>query len=1027
MLAWLAAWTGCTGGPCDRLAAVGVESARCPDSELRLRLVASLAGGHRGGALPAPAEDGSLPVPPDATTLTLGTRMGWLEGDGPTPVHRDAAYRGPAQVTVTLLDRERRSTEVAATAFAPDGDDRRAVLALPDVPDGDYLLAVDVDAGFDRGRVEIPVSFYAPALVHVLTDRPLYRPGEDVRFRSLVLRAADGVPLGDRPGRWLVTAPDGVNLLTETDTAGAWGVADSELPLRPDAVPGTYVLRYQSGRDADEVRFEVRPFELPRVTAEALGDRSWFRPGDPLALHGAARYASGAPVADAAVAVTLDDPGPWPVPVEWRETRTVRTGPDGTFRLSFGGVPRDLLGRVELTAHVVVTEPAGESVAAAVPLVLSQESLRVAAVTELGDGLVGGVNNRAWLLVTTPDGAPLAGAAVEVRNPWDPTSPPKRAEADEDGVAVVQLDPGDPVTIVSPPMPVREAPVDPTSIDEGSGPRFSDVQELGEVRPASLAEARGFDRAAAAVAPCAEATTADVRRAVAIGVSAGGAVTTVHAGGDDDVGRCVAQRLRGASFPPGSERTFRAQLELPASFRPWVEFAARGQAVGTQERAVLEAAQRRAPALRSCFVPGVGEAGQTLLSVHWSTAPKSARALVRVAPGQDHGVSSATLGCATRALTGGLDLAEPASDGSMGVLVASLRVPELPGAAPPPPKPAAVTSTGYQLRVSASGPGGPAEGTLVLPVGRVPEVRLRATPSLALPGEVVVVEVLRGPDSTRELPEALALVQAGQEVTRAELTGNTARFTIPETLRGFVKVEWAGVRQQILVERPDRMRVSLATDRAAYRPGETAVLEIRTAAGDHPEQAAVGLSGVDATLGGLVPLPGPDELGRVTVRAHSTSPPFGRFDARALLLGRIRGRNAAQVAVQRVVEPGGASTQTPPAAGSVTFEPREAEVLEASFARALGVAARRVRDWERGAAAGDTFDNDAMVRVWSDTLAELRDAGTPALDAWGRELSLPRLPPPLLAQLDPRQLVRDGTHLPEDLVAWAHHVAQSSR
>jgi len=47
-----------------------------------------------------------------------------------------------------------------------------------------------------------------------------------------------------------------------------------------------------------------------------------------------------------------------------------------------------------------------------------------------------------------------------------------------------------------------------------------------------------------------------------------------------------------------------------------------------------------------------------------------------------------------------------------------------------------------------------------------------------------------------------------------------------------------------------------------------------------------------------------------------------------------------------------------------------------------------------------------------------------ASDAWGRPLRLHRLPADLLALTEPRALIVNGTHLPEDVQNWAQWVAK---
>ena len=70
----------------------------------------------------------------------------------------------------------------------------------------------------------MPLALYAPALAHVATDRPLYKPGQEVLLRSVLLKRTDLSPLDGRPGRWRILAPDGTEMHTERSKAGAFGV-----------------------------------------------------------------------------------------------------------------------------------------------------------------------------------------------------------------------------------------------------------------------------------------------------------------------------------------------------------------------------------------------------------------------------------------------------------------------------------------------------------------------------------------------------------------------------------------------------------------------------------------------------------------------------------------------------------------------------------------------------------------------------------------------------------------------------------
>ncbi|MFT5459968.1 MAG: hypothetical protein ACI9K2_006483, partial [Myxococcota bacterium] len=138
------------------------------------------------------------------------------------------------------------------------------------------------------------------------------------------------------------------------------------------------------------------------------------------------------------------------------------------------------------------------------------------------------------------------------------------------------------------------------------------------------------------------------------------------------------------------------------------------------------------------------------------------------------------------------------------------------------------------------------------------------------------------------------------------------------------------------------------------------------------------------------------------------------------------GEHAARAAVARI-------TQLPPSAGLARVSASGAvvvpvvETLTRSFYRALEALVVRVREWEAAAADGDTMRPATMAALWSSTLEALDDAGTPAVDAFGRRLELAGLPEDLLEQVDPRRVVSDATRLPEDVESWTQFVRREGR
>lgn len=970
----------------------------------------------------------------DVGTVRIAPSARYVLGDGASSSYEASAMHRGVSASVVLLDNEGQAVAgFEAEPFRRERGELISNVRLPALPDGDYVLRATVTAPFEDVTVDVPLALYAPALVHAITDRPLYKPGQDVLLRSVMLRRTDLSPLDGRPGRWRIVSPSGDEMLVEKDKAGPWGVADTSFPLDARAEIGTWRAIWESGAASDAISFEVRPFRLPRFTVEVAAVDAWYGAGDEIVLEGTARYGSGAPVASAPVEVRLSaSSGRWPPPLAWEEPFRTRTDAAGRFRIVVGEVPADVLETATLTASARVVEAAGEIGVAAGTIVVSEHPIVARAVTELGDGLVGGFNNRAYVRVTTPDGRPFAKAEVAITPWWDAEAEPIVSTTDEDGVAAVQIDPGDPVTVVIDAPPFRPRPMVPQR-----PALVSAIEVLGQ-RSLDLPERRALDGVTDDVAACGDLTNG-AQVAVGVRVDAGGAVRRVVAGAEP-VERCVADAMRRVRFPAGTARTYAFTWQVPDSLRPSLHVANRS-AVGADGVATL-ALGRAAAVARRCVPRGAGLDGAVVARVHWAVAAGDTSLDVLADSTGTSGLAPGQEACVRQAFST-VRLDAPAPADAMGSAEVRLSVPSSGES-----RPQDTTKTGYQLRVAVRTDGtAVGDAPLVLDAGAVPPLRIRATPTLVRAGDEVTFELFRGPSWSGGLPERLTLYEGSVAIASAPVDTKTraAKIRIPDGPRpanqdpagamqhvdgpvdGFFTVDAGGARAIVFARPVHGLDVALTSDRPTYRPGETATLTITTTDGGAPTAAGVGLIGVDATLAQLAPLPGPDAYGRVTVRAAADRPAFDVFDPKALMLGQVRGDNAARAAVLRLT-----SLPDDPAGDERLWTygrsaHHDEEELTAAFYRALARLTADVAAWEQHAAAGEQMTNERMVEMWSGALAALRQEGAPAIDAFGRELTLDALPGELLAQVDPRQVVADATRLPEDVVAWDRYVAEEVR
>ena len=981
----------------------GIDVDTCPDGALRQSAVLDVQGVRRG----APG------------SVTLQALAHYTTSDA------DAAQRAPVR-QVTSIELSLTGARNAVWPLAVDHWDRNgrasgAKLVLPDVPDGDYQLHASYQTRLGKGQVSVPLPLYTPARIHVITDRPLYEPGNTVRFRAVVLRARDLAPLDNRPGVWEVRDPQGEVLLEEAAPAGAWGVVAGAFPLDKAAATGAWKVAWRSADAVDEVAFTVEPFTLPRFRVDAVADKPFYQVGDRPRIKGAVIYSSGAPVAAAALDITWEVSGDWPPPTEWQATalpRRAQTTANGRFELALPQIPDDLQGTARLTARIAAVDPAGDRVEGSAAVLLSKDGIAVSAVTELGDGLVESFNNRLYVRVATPDGRVVTKTKVRVLRAWQPGDRGIEAELDEDGVASLQLDPGAPVNIVIPAQPWRPAPKQ-ALVTRG------EAQELIGGEGAPLADQVELDRWLAAVAPCAKwfdaseetaGGTADGTVKVGLRVDAGGVVIAAGAG-PSALDRCVVNVVKQQRLPAGAQRLYALELqfvepELPRLLAT-VESALDLPAGLPEQMAAL------ARSTRDCLPVSEGKLANMLA---WRVrAGSKAVELADWIPDPTAADGRQALPCVTSRIGRGarITLADPAVSDAMGLVRFAV---ELPADAAQD-RPQATTMLGYELEVVAELEGQPKTRLRIAP-GAVPDLRMRVTPVLARPGDKVTAQLIRGPQFTGKLPDKLTLDCLKQHAEQRLDPEHRATLALGGAVEGWCTVAGGGVHALVYVRPAAELTVSVVPRQDRYAPGDKAELAIQTTLGGNGGQAAVGLFGVDDSLGQLVPLPGADALGRVRPKVETTTPALGVLDGQALTLGRIRGANAAAATVLRV-----SATPAPPqldavvdARGESRFDP--IEELTDRFYVVLAELHVQVRAWEQKAPQAEKMAPATMARLWQAALAACAKRGERVDDAYGRTLRLSRLPADLLSLTDPRAVVVVATRLTEDVENWPAWVAR---
>jgi uncharacterized protein YfaS (alpha-2-macroglobulin family) len=187
--------------------------------------------------------------------------------------------------------------------------DRQGVATLErGSPEHTYVLVED-----KAGGIAISENFYYDSeiyntKIYAVTDRPLYRPGDEVNVKFLardfqsarVSRPAVAGPVG-----LTVYDPNGTPLLTQALSLSADSGSGTRFRLPEGATAGGYELRFTYLDGVYGAAFRVAEYVKPHFEIDIRAAKPEFRTGEPITGTIALRYPDGKPVRHAALSLTL--------------------------------------------------------------------------------------------------------------------------------------------------------------------------------------------------------------------------------------------------------------------------------------------------------------------------------------------------------------------------------------------------------------------------------------------------------------------------------------------------------------------------------------------------------------------------------------------------------------------------------------------------------------------------------------------------------------------------------------------------
>lgn len=142
---------------------------------------------------------------------------------------------------------------------------------------------------------------------HFQTDRPIYRPGQTVMFKSILRRTLGRTysVVADAPVVVEVRDPKDIVLERLSLKSNAMGSVAGEFSLPSEGATGAYTLRLAQGQDSAYQSFTVAEYRKPEFKVEVKPGATRYLAGDKIAFQVQADTYFGSPVAQAQVAYSV--------------------------------------------------------------------------------------------------------------------------------------------------------------------------------------------------------------------------------------------------------------------------------------------------------------------------------------------------------------------------------------------------------------------------------------------------------------------------------------------------------------------------------------------------------------------------------------------------------------------------------------------------------------------------------------------------------------------------------------------------
>ncbi len=285
----------------------------------------------------------------------------------------------------------------------------QAAFTVPEELEGAVNLVVKTVVAGQSGEIVRPIVVVRSARLFLNSDKPVYRPGQELFVRALALDAMNLRPVVGGQVAFDILDSKGRSLNHQVLRASDYGVAAFTWKVADDYADKSLTLRATISDTVSERQVMVGAYPRAAFRLNVEPGRTFYAPGNRVTGTVQADYFFGKAVADAMVRIVGRQGGAAGVIIADVSGRTDALGRfDFTFNLPLEDSWRELGGQPDiLYLTVSATDSAGRTEGVRREMPVSRAGLLIQAVPERGS-LKPGVENIIYISTAYPDGQPAA-------------------------------------------------------------------------------------------------------------------------------------------------------------------------------------------------------------------------------------------------------------------------------------------------------------------------------------------------------------------------------------------------------------------------------------------------------------------------------------------------------------------------------------------------------------------------------------------------------------------------------------------